>query len=422
MKKIKPSRIVIASLAGLAVSLSFTAGAPPENPHAPCPEPDFHHRYIEVPVCYTHPDRGVFRLYYEINSDFDPHRPTVIIPTDGQRSESLVGWADKYKDMFGLTCNVITHEYRGMPCGRIQEIGEERIDWKKACEDLNTDNAVEDIERIRRDLLGDRKAFLLGGSGTAMMGLKYLSKYHRHIERAFLMSFFKDAEASSRSGLEFFDSFLQQHKLETEFAAVMKRPDIAPEQFLFLVQRLLYFDQDATRELIEKTARGDMSLVSEWEPKLGTVDDFIRSARESQPWTVVFMYETNIEPREPGKPDINYPFFTMAAPLNELAARGLIPTRRFDVENLEAISTEILLVGGTLDQVAPLSDLQAIHERLPDSRLAVFEAYHCLQVPAEAKKCRGGLIDVFFRHGHDSDELRRFLNEAGPESRFLELR
>ncbi|GEM_PF-918426 len=390
--------------------------------HPPCPEPDYHHRYIEVPFSYRHPEKGTFRLYYEINSDFDPKKPTVIIPTDGQRSSSLIGWADRYKKIFALSFNVVTHEYRGMPCARIRGIEPGRTNWEKAYEYLNTDNVVEDIERVRKDLLGDKKAFLLGGSGTAMMGLKYLAKYHRHVERAYLMSFFKDAETSSRSGLTFFDSFLKQNHLEKTFATIIDRKDISPEQFLFLVQRLLYFDQEKTRDLIRRTAGGDMSPAAVWTQKLGTVDYFIRSTRKYRPWTVVFMYETNIEPRFPGKPDINYPFFTMAEPLNKLAAQRLIPTERFDIQGLENISTEILLVGGTLDQVAPIADIEAIHKLLPRSRLAVFEAYHCLQVIAEAKKCRNELIDVFLRNGHGSDTLSRFLKNDGEKSRFLEMK
>ena len=388
----------------------------------PCPEPDFHHRYIEVPFSYRHPERGTFHLYYEIDSDFDPGKPTVIIPTDGQRSSSLIGWADRYKKIFALSFNVVTHEYRGMPCARIREIGEKQIDWKTAYEYLNTDNAVEDIERIRKNLLGDQKAYLLGGSGTAMMGLKYLAKYHRHVERAYLMSFFKDAETSSRSGLTFFDSFLKQNHLEKTFADIIERKDISPEQFLFLVQRLLYFDQDKTRELIQRTAGGDMSPAAVWTQKLGPVDYFIRSAQKYRPWAVVFMYETNIEPRFPGKPDINYPFFTMAQPLNKLAAQRLIPTERFDIRGLENISTEILLVGGTLDQVAPIADIEEIHELLPRSRLAVFEAYHCLQVIPEAKQCRNELINVFLQNGLGSGALSRFLKKSGEKSRFLEMK
>lgn len=137
-----------------------------------------------MPVSYQNPDGETFLLYYELCSDFDESRPTVIIPTDAQRSLSQVGWADKYKEMFELEeYNTVTFEYRGMYASGIPEVSNPGLDWSRAYQILNSDNAVEDIERIRRDLMGDRQVFILGGSGTAMMGLKYISRYPQNVKK-----------------------------------------------------------------------------------------------------------------------------------------------------------------------------------------------------------------------------------------------
>ncbi|HAM36205.1 MAG TPA: hypothetical protein DEB40_02250 [Elusimicrobia bacterium] len=56
-----------------------------------CPEPDAHHRYVDAPISYAHPEQGTFRLYYEVNSDFDKAKPVVLVPTDAQRDSSQVG-------------------------------------------------------------------------------------------------------------------------------------------------------------------------------------------------------------------------------------------------------------------------------------------------------------------------------------------
>jgi pimeloyl-ACP methyl ester carboxylesterase len=387
-----------------------------------CPEADYHHRYIEVPVSYAHPEWGKFKLYYELNSSFDENKPTIIVPTDGQRTFSQVGWADKYKENFETSFNVVTYEYRGMFCSDIPGFQTPNRDWYKVYESLNSDNVIEDIERIRQDLLGDEKVYILGGSGTAMMGLKYLSKYDDKVEKAYLMSFFKDAEGSSTSGVKYFNNFLKEHDLQNTFANIREENPADIKQLLFLIQRLLYYDQSIAKELIVEVNNGKMDLFNKYTEMLGTVDYFIKSAQKYKPWAVVFMYETNIKTSEEGEPDINYPFLKEAEPLNKLAEEGKIPKEKFDIKNLNEIETEVLLLGGTMDQVAPLEETMEIHRELPNSKFAVFEAYHSLERPEPAHIARNELVDLFFKHGFNSKEFKNYFKEKGDKRNFVEFR
>ncbi|MBC7364258.1 MAG: alpha/beta fold hydrolase [Candidatus Aminicenantes bacterium] len=377
------------------------------------PEQDFYHRYIEVPLSYKDPARGTFKLYYELCSDFDVNKPTILIPTDGQRSLSQVGWADKYKKMFDLDYNTVTYEYRGMFCSKIKELGSKNIDWALAYEFLNSDNVVEDIESIRKDLLGEKQINILGGSGTAMIGLKYISKYPEKVRRAFLMSFFKDAQGSSEAGVMFFNNFLEKNNLREQYDRVLQNPRIEKTQLLFLIQRLLYFDQEEVKQLIIELDNNNLSRYHKYTRELGHVNFFVRSVQKYKPWTVVFMYETNLRTSQADLPDINYPFLRMAEPLIEIY--GNSPARNahlFDIQNLKNINTEILLVGGLLDQVAPITELERIHRELPNSKLAIFEAYHCLEAPPEARKTRNKLANLFFIYGHNSKEFLDYLTSS----------
>ena len=214
------------------------------------PDEDYYHRFIDVPISYNQPNKGTFKLYYELCSDFDKNKPTVLIPTDGQRSLSQVGWADKYKKLFNLNYNTVTYEYRGMYCSKIDAISGEITNWIEAYKILNSDNVVEDIERIRQDLLRDEKINILGGSGTAMIGLKYVAKYPEKVNRAFLMSFFKDAKGSSESGVLFFNNFLKENNLNETYNKAITNEKIELKQLLFLIQRLLYSDKEEVKQLI----------------------------------------------------------------------------------------------------------------------------------------------------------------------------
>jgi pimeloyl-ACP methyl ester carboxylesterase len=386
------------------------------------PKADFHHRYLEVPLTYRNPSKGTFKLYYELCSDFDESKPTILIPTDGQRTFSQVGWADKYKKMFNLDFNTVIYEYRGMYCSRIPELEGKNINWPLAYELLNSDNVVEDIERIRRDLLGDKKINILGGSGTAMIGLKYIAKYPEKVNRAFLMSFFKDARGSSEAGVAFFQRFLKENDLEKRYEQALKSPGVDKKQFLFLIQRLLYYDENEVKQMIIEASRHDLSRYRKYTKLLGTVDFFVRSVQKYKPWTVVFMYETNIPTALDDKFDVNYPFLEIARPL--LKIYGETPAYQghlFDIQNLKNVNTEILLVGGTLDQVAPISELVRIYQELPQAKLAVFEAYHCLAAPKEARNCRNKLANLFFLYGSDSRELIRYLEDSRPGNKFIKF-
>lgn len=389
--------------------------------HPACPPEDRTHRYIDVPVDYNRPRGESFRLYYEVNRDFDSSKPTILIPTDAQRSFSQAGWADRYKKVFSTRLNVVIFEYRGTFCSAIPGLNLRDIDWERAWQVYHSDNVVEDMERIRRHLLGDRPIHVLGGSGTAMMGLKYLSKYHQHVERAYLMSFFKDAEGSSRAGIRFFRQFLDRHDLRKAYVRAVERTG-GPGQLRFLIQRLLYFRQEQARELITRTARGDLDLYRQFSRRFGSLNYFVRAARKYRPWTVVFMYETNIPTPEAGIFDINAPFFSMAQPLAELARRGRIRSGRFDITGLEKVRSEVLLIAGTKDPVAPLSEMERIHRGLPNSRLAVFNAGHCLQMDPAARQCRNDMVDLFFIHGMDSKPFQDYLAQRGKAGLFLELR
>jgi len=387
------------------------------------PDEDYFHRYIEVPVSYGNPEMGTFRLYYELCSDFDESKPSIIIPTDGQRSLSQVGWADKYKENFALDYNTVTYEYRGMYASSIPEVENKNTDWNTIYEILNSDNDVKDIERIRKDIPGKGQIYVLGGSGTAMMGLKYLSNYPQKIKRAYLMSFFKDAKGSSLSGIRYFKNFINKNNLEEDYISALENENTYSKQVLFLLQRLLYFDEEQAKQLIVELSQNKFDLYKKYTKMLGSVDFFIRSARKYKPWSVTFMYETNINTSDQEIYNINYPFYEIAKPIRKARQKQYKSGEDlFDTPNLNDVQTEILLIAGSMDQVAPVNQLERIHRELPNSKLAIIKAYHCLQSSSDSKTCRNGLANLFFKSGYDSTAFEKYFDSSNVEKMFIELK
>ena len=342
----------------------------------PCPPADDLHRYITVPVDYQAPKGATFQLYYELNTEFDRHRPTVMIPADAQQTRSWVGRADEYRSRFGLeSFNVVVFQHRGSFCSRFPgSIGHDHDDWTQAYRWFRIENTVEDMERIRRDLLGDDGTMMLWGcSGVATTAAAYLKKYHRFVSRAVLGSFYLDPKVASEGAVEVFDEFLAENELEQDWGKALKTKGISDLQLLHVVQRLLYSDPEAARSLIRELARGDSERFAQLVARPGyEVRHFIRSAQFDWPQVVAFMYESNVPTDSDPHRDINRPVLEIGAPLAEAHAAGRINAKRWSREGLAEVSTKVLLFAGTRDHATPFSETLHLHTALPHSKLVSF--------------------------------------------------
>ncbi len=375
----------------------------------PDPKEDFHHRYIDVPICYKHPEWGTFKLYYEINRDFDPEKPTIMCPGSGQVTNSWMGYADIYKKkLFGTSFNTVVFQYRGTYHSRIDKVSVDReLDWSLAYQILNSDNVIEDMDRVRKDLLGqDGKIFLWGGSATAVIGIKYLGRYHDNVSRAFLMSFFNDAASCCRAEVKYFEDFLIERDLQSSYDKIVRENPVFLPQLLYSSYLYLNSDQEKAEKLIRETGNGSLSLYNS-ETKEHPVDYFIRSAQKNWPGLAVFFYETNITVYEDGRLDINFPSFSIGEPVTKYVPEKERDLKPFAVQSLESVKSEVLLLSGSLDQVTPLEDVEKVHMQLSNSRHIILKGYHCLY---DQTAIRNKISELFFKSGLNSKELNDFLN------------
>ena len=134
----------------LALLLPFSsAEGVQQHPHIP---PDFHNRYVDVPLDHRHPDRGTFSLYYELSANFSFAQPTVFFIQDAQLR---VRGADRVARSFGLdgSLNLVLIEHRGRRNSPVDVAGEDgEVDWEMVYQLMAWHQAVEDIDAVRRDL------------------------------------------------------------------------------------------------------------------------------------------------------------------------------------------------------------------------------------------------------------------------------
>jgi len=368
------------------------------------------------------PAAGTFKLYYELCTGFDPKMPTIMIPADAQQTTSWVGYADKMKKLLGTSLNTVAFQHRGHFCSRIEGVRTVTDqDWARAYRIFRIDNVVEDMELIRRHLLGQEGKLLLWGcSGVATTAIQYLKRYHRHVPRALLGSFYLDPVGASEETVDYFVGFLRDRSLEAAWERIAREGRVDQLQLLHLVQQLLYADPERAAGLIEEVAAGDLGRFKEaLKDPDRDAHRVIRSVHRKWPQAAVFMYESNVPTGRPGHLDINRPVLAMGAPLNRAARAGVIKPRRWDLSGLEQITTEVLLYGGSSDHVVPVSETRKIRERLPAGHLAVFHGLHCLA--DTGCKYGKGLADAFFSGGVASPGVRDVLRVGGCGGRFLAL-
>ncbi len=392
------------------------------KPSLICPEEDYYHRYIDVPLSYSDPSLGSFKLYYEINSGFDSGKPTLMYTQDGQTISHIGDWVDQYKKEMGISFNVVTYDIRGQSCSKIDSIWiDQKVNWKKAYDYLHSDNVIQDMEKIRIDLLGDdTQMYIIGESGPAMLSLKYLSKYPKSVSKAMLGSVVKDSRTLDIGSNLYFKRFLLKNRLFQSFLDVIEGEFVPPRQFIFLVQRALYFNQEKAKDLILKTKDYDLSIYNDQFEKHGNVEEFISTFGDNFPNLAVWLYET-LGTHDSGIgiiPDVNFPFKEMAHPLGELAEAGEIIPRYVDIKGLKNISSEITLFSGTLDHVTLTEGTIAIHRQLTHSKMAIFKDYHAMK---DGQACYQILVSTFYEFGNQAPEFDIALRSPQCSERLLQI-
>jgi pimeloyl-ACP methyl ester carboxylesterase len=149
-------------------------------------------RTIEVPLDHRKPDLGRAPLYFEFGAPYDRTKPVVFIIADAQQYYVRRGSvAALQKTLFGDAFNVVGIVGRGSTEEFIKaaQAPDGRVDWLRAWQVFNSEQWVDDIDAVRRSIVGDKgKILLYGRSGGGFLVHQYLAKYGAHALRAFTSS------------------------------------------------------------------------------------------------------------------------------------------------------------------------------------------------------------------------------------------
>lgn len=392
-------------------------------------QPPALNRTINVPLDHNNPELGQAALSFEFGAPYDKLKPTVFIIADGQQFYVRHGAvAQLQQTLFGDTFNVVGIITRGSTQAFIKAALDknDQPDWAKAWRIFNSEQWVEDIESVRRSVVGrDGKILLYGRSGGAYLVHQYLAKYGTHVRRAFTQSPvnpFLNRELNISLDRFWEELGTQDRSLQAALLQALKRHDDERTGILLALQRQhFYVAADklpaARAELIRSLAEGDTRKY-EQAKKEYEVDGVLKLSRSPEiiPQNVrvlELIYPSGAFQKVGGQ--AIYPLLEtqqhFIKPLLDLLAEGKIAAPAFDGLPAHSLATEVFVLAARWDEAVDYRTAIALAYLYPHHHLFIADDNHVF-----TRLTDGGvssrLVQAFMKSGLNGPEFENALDES----------
>lgn len=368
--------------------------------------PDDRHRYILLPIDHAAPERGSYKGFYLLGPGFKRGAPVVFFLTDGQME--LVDTRPDFAffdDIVGGASYVLIG-VRGHAPTLFPEVyrGDGSLDPAAAAALYGSDQQVEDIEAVRRDLERsgdlppDGRVAIFGASGAGVLAQQVLAKYGGHVTRAILQVTGAPDLARS-SGRSFSQPFAEFNPEGAALLGACLRDDRAdPASLSYVLYQLARARSDprlAQLEILRDPGCGYLRYRLRPQYNLSLMKLMMRApgaAAAKVRWYELVGYD--LSRYVPGQPEAMNLMYEFAAPvLTEL--RG-IPPKEFRLDRA-GFGGDVLVISGTEDVVFSSEIGRAIAGAYPNARLAVFEDGHrMLRHPDYYRELRSSFLEGGF--------------------------
>lgn len=409
---------------------SAAAGSEASMPDASNPTPPTLRR-IEVPIDHTDPSKGTAEIVAELGAPYNPEVPTIFVIADAQQfyvqKGAMAGIQERY---FNSNVNVVGIIGRGFTKAFIRAASnvDGAPDWKKAWTIFNADQWIEDIEAVRRDIVGESGTIrLFGQSGGGFLGHQYMAKHGEHVDRAATSSALNPFIAGELGlNSDRFWEEIEQFKpgLREVLKSVLEHYANRRDEIIMTLQRQNFFVSpeqlpEARARLIHALANDDMDLYTQMKEtyQVGPIRNFLNSP-QGIPIRVrlyEFIYPAGILERLEG--DAVYPDLenqkNFAEPLLALQADGSIAAPTWDRRKLHRLDTTVLVINGVQDHTSDYRAAAALAYCYPNSTLFLADDDHQFH-----RMAKGGIhseiIRAFLIEGPESDAFQNAVACAEP--------
>ncbi|MCY0991732.1 hypothetical protein OV203_31610 [Nannocystis sp. ILAH1] len=378
--------------------------------------PDDRHRYLVLPIDHTAPERGSYKGFYLLSPGFRRGAPVVFLLTDGQmelvNTHPDFAFFDK---LFGEVSYVLIG-VRGHAPTLFPEVYRDdgSLDLATAMALYGSDQQVEDIEAVRRDLERsgdlppDSRIAIFGASGAGVLAQQYLAKHGRHVTRTILQVTGAPDLARSR-GETFTPAFAEFHPEGAALLrACLRNGDVDTAGLSYVLYQLARARPDARQAQRELLQDGCSALLYRIRPQYSLALMKFMMRAPSAAAAKVRWHELaghDLARYAPGRPEtINLMYEFAAEVLGEF--REMAP-KEFQIDRA-GFDGEVLVISGTEDVVFSTAIGRALAEAYPNARLALFEDCHRLSLHEDYYR---ELRAAFLTGGFGSSAFQRLYDD-----------
>ena len=348
---------------------------------------------VRVPFVYEHPEKGSFDLSYELGRAFDPAKRTVFVIADGQQFYVRTGLIAPLQDkLFGDSFNVVGIIGRGVNEQVAREVKHgSSVDWLTAYQILNSDEWIEDIESVRKDLLGPMGAVALyGRSGGALLVHQYLCKHPEHVVAAYTQASvnrFLDAEFGLSSDTFWNEIGQSDTTLQPLLLEAVARHPADRSKIMLLLQRQNFF-VPAAQITVERAKL--IHALHDWDEtsiaKLSKdyqVDPTLDFLKAGNPMINIRIFElfapvlasARVGAEQRIDPDMEVGKL-FAEPLLQLLAQKKISAPAIDFRAAHSVTADVYIVAGRYDHTADYRSQIALASEYPKHHLLLLNDDH----------------------------------------------
>lgn len=378
------------------------------------------HKYVPVPLDHNAVDDQTLKLRVEFANGWNPSKPTVFIIADGQQffirenrfKESAYS---RLNDDFNLVGIVGRHFNKQIHSAISNTDGSPN--WEMIWKLGNSEQWVEDIEHVRKELLGkEGKVMLYGGSGGGLLIHQYLAKYGNHVSRAFTYSPVP-SDIAANLGLNpdrFWPEFASENPaLASKLQSYLVSNPEKRAKISFAFQRQNFFeniDDLATaratlaESIIQKNEQAFEASLEAYQvgPIMGLNSSpigWMLAARMAELW-MPHMWRLEAADTFPLNPDLEVAKYFIE-PLQELFATGKISRTQFNTKGMHSVQAEVFVMAGQADHVVDYRAAIALANSYPNSTLFLARDGHMFQNLKDANTFKP-LAIAFLRDGPHS--------------------
>jgi pimeloyl-ACP methyl ester carboxylesterase len=368
---------------------------------------------LRVHVDHWDPLAGTTEIHYEFGAAFSPGKPTIFIIADAQQFYVRKGAVARLQaTLLDSTFNVvgiIGRNYNDELRDLVTDPSGE-VDWVKAHKIFSWPQYVNDIEEVRKKVVGpEGTIFLYGQSGGGLLIHQYLSLYGRHVDKAFTgasVNYSLDARLGIQHDKFWEEVVRGEHGFEGKMKTLLESPSIDRADLAMLFQRQHFFvNPDSLcherNRLLEVLLEGDsVSIESYMEVYQINAIREMNATSFGIPIRVrvfefVFPLLEDFRIREGALfPNTENMYFS-TLPLIEKYRANEIQPLEMSFEDLHDMSTRVFVLAGRWDHTADYRSQIALASSYPKHVLFLANDNHTFNTLKQDGKYQGLIISFF---------------------------